>query len=225
MIAEVARTAPKALRTPTTVEETETEPAMLIGFDQNLAGESTHTSNERPAEEIADAADGRGTRHPRGDRHLPSLARQLAEVLEQHRMLEGRLSALLEAHPLSPLLISMPGVGVRTAATILTAVGDGSTFSIADRLASYAGLALATTSSGGSIRGEHAPRRGIRQLEGAMFLSAFAALSDPDSRTYYDRQRTSGKTHTQAILRPARRRINVLHAMLRDGAFYTPRRA
>jgi hypothetical protein len=55
-----------------------------------------------------------------------------------------------------------------------------------------------------------------------MFLSAFAALSDADSRTYYDRQRAGGKTHTQAILRLARRRINVLYAMLRDGAFYTP---
>ena len=56
-----------------------------------------------------------------------------------------------------------------------------------------------------------------------MFLSAFAALADPDSRAYYDKQRATGKTHTQAILRLARRRINVLYAMLRDGAFYTSR--
>lgn len=58
-----------------------------------------------------------------------------------------------------------------------------------------------------------------------MFLSAFAALHDPDSRTYYDRQRATGKTHTQAILRLARRRITVLSAMPRYGAFYTPRTA
>jgi hypothetical protein len=56
-----------------------------------------------------------------------------------------------------------------------------------------------------------------------MFLSAFAALSDPDPRAYHDRQRAAGKTHTQAILRLARRRINVLYAMLRDGAFYSSR--
>ena len=50
---------------------------------------------------------------------IPSLARQLTEILDQRRALEGQLGALLEADPLSGLLISVPGIGVRTAATIL----------------------------------------------------------------------------------------------------------
>ncbi len=62
-----------------------------------------------------------------------------------------------------------------------------------------------------------------RVLKRAMFLSAFAALHDPASRTYYDKCRARGKTHTQALLRLARQRINVLFAMLRDGTFYEPR--
>ncbi len=53
--------------------------------------------------------------------------------------------------------------------------------------------------------------------------SAFAALHDPASRTYYDRQRARGKTHAQALLRLARQRISVLFAMLRDGTFYETR--
>lgn len=32
-----------------------------------------------------------------------------------------------------------------------------------------------------------------------------------------------GKPHTQALLRLARQRVNVLFAMLRDGTFYEPR--
>ncbi|MEU0221389.1 IS110 family transposase, partial [Streptomyces sp. NPDC006265] len=76
----------------------------------------------------------------------------------------------------------------------------------------------------GSIHGEHAPRGGKRQLKRAMFLSAFACMNaDPASRTYYDKQRARGKTHTQALLRLARHRISVLFAMLRDGTFYEPR--
>lgn len=73
-----------------------------------------------------------------------------------------------------------------------------------------------------STHGEHATRGGNRQLKRAMFLSAFAALHDPASRTYYDRCRARGKTHTQALLRLARHRISVLFAMLRDGTFYEP---
>lgn len=137
--------------------------------------------------------------------------------------LEARIEDLLEAHPLSQVLTSMPGIGVRTAAVLLATVGDGSSFPSAGHLASYAGPAPATRQSGTSIHGEHAPRGGNRQLKRAMFLSAFAALHDPASRTYYDRCRARGKTHTQALLRLARHRTSVLFAMLRDGTFYEPR--
>jgi transposase len=154
---------------------------------------------------------------------VPSLAGQLAAVLGQRRTLEAQISDLLEAHPLSELLMSLPGVGIRTGATLLVTIGDGSAFATAGHLASYAGLAPVTRASGTSIRGEHAPHRGNRQLKRAMFLSAFAALHDPVSRVYYDKQRAANKTHTQALLRLARRRIDVLFAMLRNGTFYEPR--
>lgn len=92
----------------------------------------------------------------------------------------------------------MPGIGVRTGARILIEVGDGdgSTFPTAGHLAAYAGLAPATRSSGSSIRGEQPSRRGNKQLKPAFFLSAFAALSDPASRAYYDKKIAQGKHHT-----------------------------
>ncbi|MGW4689845.1 IS110 family transposase [Streptomyces sp. NPDC004244] len=155
---------------------------------------------------------------------VPSLAASLTAVHDQRRALEAQISSLLEAHPLHPVLTSMPGVGVRTAAVLLVTVGDGTGFPRAAHLASYAGLAPTTRSSGTSIHGEHAPRGGNWQLKRAMFLSAFACMNaDPASRTYYDRQRSRGKTHTQALLRLARQRISVLFAMLRDGTFYESR--
>ncbi|KUL47840.1 transposase [Streptomyces violaceusniger] len=155
---------------------------------------------------------------------IPSLAASLAAVHTQRRAMEAQINTLLEAHPLSPVLTSMPGVGVRTAAVLLVTVGDGTSFPTAAHLASYAGLAPTTKSSGTSIHGEHAPRGGNRQLKRAMFLSAFACMNaDPASRAYYDKQRARGKTHTQALLRLARQRISVLFAMLRDGTFYESR--
>ncbi|WP_189548270.1 IS110 family transposase, partial [Streptomyces gelaticus] len=111
---------------------------------------------------------------------VPSLAASLAAVHTQRRALEAQINALLEAHPLSPVLTSMPGVGVRTAAVLLVTVGDGTGFPTAAHLASYAGLAPTTRQSGTSIHGEHAPRGGNRQLKRAMFLSAFACMNaDP----------------------------------------------
>jgi transposase len=156
---------------------------------------------------------------------VPSLASSLRAVLDQHKLLEKRIQELLDEHPLSKVLTSMPGIGTRTGARVLIDVGDASAFPTAAHLASYAGLAPATRSSGSSIRGEQPSRRGNKQLKRAFFLAAFASLGDPASRAYYDKKISQGKRHTQALLCLARRRVDVLFAMLRDGTFYEPRPA
>lgn len=152
---------------------------------------------------------------------LPRLAEQLAAMRRQREEIAAEVERLVEAHPLSPVLTSMPGVGVRTAARLLTEV-TGKHFPTAGHLASYAGLAPVTRRSGSSIRGEHPSRRGNHVLKRALFLSAFAALRDPLSRAYYDRKIAEGKRHNEALIALARRRCDVLHAMLRDGTLYSP---
>ncbi|EFC80284.1 IS110 family transposase, partial [Parafrankia sp. EUN1f] len=151
---------------------------------------------------------------------IPSLARSLTAVHDQRKLLADRIAELLEAHPLSKVLTSMPGIGVRTAARILIDVGDASSFPTAGHLAAYAGLAPATRASGSSIRGEHPSRRGNKQLKRAFYLAAFASLREPPSRAYYDKKRAEGKHHVAALTCLARRRIDVLYAMLRNGTFY-----
>ncbi|MDX2707946.1 IS110 family transposase [Streptomyces sp. PA03-6a] len=180
---------------------------------------------ERLVEEIFAALDEQTVVVPGTDAAtliIPSLVSTLGSVLDQRKLLATRIEELLEAHPLSEVLISMPGIGVRTAARILIDVGDGSTFATAGHLAAYAGLAPVTRSSGSSIRGEHPARRGNKQLKRAFYLAAFASLSQPESRAYYDRKRREGKHHVAALVALARRRIDVLFAMLRDGTLYEP---
>lgn len=157
---------------------------------------------------------------------LPSLAVSLRTVLDQRAKLSGNIGELLDAHPLSQVLTSMPGIGVRTGARILAEIGDASAFPTAAHLAAYAGLAPVTRRSGSSIRGETPPRLGNRLLKRAFFLAAFASLADPASRAYYDRKIAEGKRHNQALICLARRRSDVIFAMLRNGKFYaqpTPR--
>lgn len=150
---------------------------------------------------------------------IPILAEQLATLTRQRDEVAAQVEALVEAHPLHKVLTSLPGVGVRTAARILTEV-VGKDFKDAAHLASYAGIAPVTRRSGTSIRGEHAPRGGNKRLKRALFLSAFASLNHPPSRAYYDRKRAQGKRHNQALIALARRRCDVLFAMLRDGTLY-----
>ena len=149
-------------------------------------------------------------------RVIGGVAAQLREVRTERDTLAAELEELLEAHPLAEVLTSMPGLGFRTALKILTIVGDGATFPTAGHLAAYAGLAPVTRRSGTSIKGETRSQRGNHALKSALFLSAFASLADPTSRAYYDRKRAAGKRHNAALICLARRRTDVIYAMLRD---------
>lgn len=151
---------------------------------------------------------------------LPKQAAALADLLDQRKVIAAEVDKALADHPLARVLISMPGVGVRTTARILVEVGDASSFPSAGHLAAYAGLAPVTRRSGTSIKGEHPARGGNKRLKNALFLSAFASLQNPESRAYYDRKRAQGKKHNAAIVCLARRRVDVMFAMLRDGTHY-----
>ena len=109
-------------------------------------------------------------------------------------------------------------------ARLLTEVA-AKAFASAAHLAAYAGLAPVTRRSGSSIRGEHPSRRGNKVLKRALFLSAFAALRNPISRAYYARKISQGKRHNQALIALARRRCDVMYAMMRDGTLYCPYRS
>jgi transposase len=150
---------------------------------------------------------------------LPQLAAQLAQLRASRAEVLAQVEKLVEAHPLHELLTSLPAVGVRTAARVITEV-VGKEFKTAGHLGSYSGLAPVTWRSGTSIRGDHSSKKGNKILKRAFFLSAFASLKDPVSREYYDRKRAEGKRHNQALIALARRRCDVLFAMLRDGTFY-----
>lgn len=99
---------------------------------------------------------------------ISSLAAQLELILAQRLEAEQQILALAEAHPLAAVIRSMPGMGVRTSARILTEV-VGKDFKDASHLASYAGIAPVDRKSGTSIKGSHVSRRGNKALKRVLF--------------------------------------------------------
>lgn len=94
-------------------------------------------------------------------------------------------------------------------------------FVSADHLAGYAGLAPAPRDSGKRTGNLHRPRRYNRQLQRVFYTSAQISIQhSPASKAFYDRKRAEGKRHRQAVLALARRRVNVLWAILRDEVAY-----
>ena len=108
----------------------------------------------------------------------------------------------------------MPGIGPRAGARILAEIGDGSAFANG-KVAAHADLAPATRQSGTTLAGETRSRRGNHRLKDAMFLAAFASRRDPASKAFYDHKRAEGKRHNAALICLARRRCDVILAILR----------
>jgi transposase len=154
-------------------------------------------------------------------RVIAELAEQLARVLTRRRVLEQEIDQAFFALPEAAILHSLPGIGPRLGARIAVEIGDIARFPTAAHLAAYAGLGPTPRQSGTSLRGNIASRHGNHRLKNALFLAAFASLRHPPSRTYYDRKRAEGKGHNQAVLCLARRRVDVLHAMLKHARPYS----
>ncbi len=149
-------------------------------------------------------------------RVIAELAVELDRIHTRRDALAAEIEEVFLAHPFGQVLVTLPGIGPRTGARILAEIGDGTRFANGSKLASYAGLAPVTRQSGTSIRGESQSRRGNHRLKNAMFLAAFASLRSTESKAFYDRKRAEGKKHNAAVICLARRRCDVILAMLRN---------
>lgn len=165
------------------------------------------------------------TRLP-GEAAIAHVVRDLAlELLGLHEKIH-ELDKLIEArfreHELAPVISSMPGIGPLLGAEFLAATGgDLSRFPSADRLAAFSGVAPVPRDSGNVNGNLHRPRRYHRGLQRVFYRSAMISIRTcPESRAFYDRKRAEKKTHKHAVLALARRRVNVLFAMIRDREIY-----
>jgi transposase len=159
-------------------------------------------------------------------RIVAELAGEILALKERIQNIDEELQKRFFAHPEARILISLPGMGPILGAEFLVAVGDICAYSSADRLAAYAGLVPAANDSGKRVGRHRRMRGGNKILKRVFYQSAFASLrSTPESRAFYDRKRAEGKKHTQALIALARRRVNVLWAMLRDGTTFESRSA
>ncbi|WP_435286437.1 IS110 family transposase [Streptomyces bacillaris] len=140
------------------------------------------------------------------------------KIAEVDRLIEDRF----REHELAEVITSLPGIGPLLGAEFVAATnGDMAFFATPDRLAGFAGLAPAPRDSGRVSGSLHRPKRYHRGLQRVFYTSALISIRNcAESRRFYDRKRAEGKRHTQAVLALARRRVNVLWALMRDGRCY-----
>lgn len=147
--------------------------------------------------------------------------RLIAGLNEQITDLEKEIESSFESHPDAKILRSLPGLGTVLGARMLAEFGDDRTRYVDARARrNYAGTSPITRASG-NHRVVLARYARNERLFNACYLWAFASLTaSPPARAYYDRHRSLGKSHNQALRALPNRLVGILHGCLRHGELY-----
>ena len=176
--------------------------AAHVAADALAAAQTQHTSV--PAEAVAASI-------------VADLAAQLLALDARISEVTGRITTTFRSHPQAAIIESLPGMGPILGAELIAAAGDLNGYPDAGRLASAAGLVPVPRDSGRRTGNLHRPMRYSRKLRRVFYLSAAASMMrEGPNRDFYLKKRGQGRGHVQALIALARRRVDVLWALLRD---------
>ncbi|MDD7203774.1 MAG: transposase, partial [Coriobacteriales bacterium] len=148
------------------------------------------------------------------------LAKRVSEAASECARLEAEISALLESDATYRCLLTVPGIGPRTASELVIGIDIGE-FASHDRLASYCGLAPRNRRSGTSVSSVTASRRGNKRLKNLLVFSCNSLIrSDNRFGAFYRKCRDRGMPHGKALKAVARKRLKVIYAIMRDRVPY-----
>ena len=148
------------------------------------------------------------------------LARRISEAAEEAARLDAEIAALLAEEATYGCLLTVPGIGPRTASELVISV-DISDFPDHDYLASYCGIAPRNRQSGTSLSSVCASRQGNKRLKNLLIFSCNSLVrSSCRFGEYYRRCRERGMCHGEALKATARKRLKVIYAIMRDKVPY-----
>lgn len=146
---------------------------------------------------------------------LDANLRLIDAVSEEVVQAERELRALFRGDDRIKRLTAIPGVGLITAATVVTEVWDITRFPSADRLCSWTGLTPSEHSSGEHTRRGHISKQGSRWLRWVLVEAAARPQADPGLRAFVDRIASRRGTKIARVAL-ARRLLTLSFYALRD---------
>ncbi|MFE5828302.1 IS110 family transposase [Streptomyces erythrochromogenes] len=190
-----------------------------------LAGRSVRNADTVAATAL-EAAQAQRTTLPGEDvaaQIVADLAGQVLALDDRIKRVDKQIRGAFRTHPQAEIIESMPGIGPILGAEFLVAAGDLAAYADAGHLASAAGLVPVPRDSGRRTGNMHRPKRYSRRLRRVFYLSAQTSMTrEGPNRDFYLRKHDEGCKHVQAVIALARRRVNVLWALLRDNRVFTP---
>lgn len=184
--------------------------AELVTTRRQLSQERTRCTNQ--AEQAGQALVVRIAR-----RRIKRLTAEIDLVEKEIRKLVAKHPVLAEKHQ---ILLSVPGVGPVTAATLLALMPELGTMT-GRQAAALVGVAPFDCESG-AFKGKRRIAGGRKALRDALYMAALVASRKNERLTpFYQRLCKAGKPPKLAIVATMRKLVTTLNAMLRDNKTWT----
>ena len=124
---------------------------------------------------------------------------------------------------LNPRMLTIPGIGEISAATILSEYGDIKNFSNSNKMLAFAGLDPSINQSGTLEYNGKMVKHGSGLLRYTIMNSAMAILRfSPEFYDYYLKKRSEGKCHRVALSHTTKKLIRVIYSLEKNDIDFNP---
>jgi transposase len=142
----------------------------------------------------------------------------LLQYQEHLSHLENKIDALAKEVEEFMIIQSIPGIGGKIAATVLSEIGEINRFNHAKKLVAFAGVDPSVFSSGKfTATTNRITKRGSKQLRHSLYLAVLCGLRNSRNkklREYYDKKREEGKPYRVAIVACINKLLHWIYALL-----------
>ncbi|MCK4966401.1 IS110 family transposase [bacterium] len=149
------------------------------------------------------------------------LLERVKHTTEYIAELEQKMSEFLDEVPCSKSLLSIKGVGIVTAASIVGEIGDFRDYRSAKALLKFAGMNLFEVSSGTHKGIKRISKRGRKLLRKILYYAALNTVRKHGiMHAYYTRLVLNGTVRTKAIVAVMRKLLIIMFALTKNNTLY-----
>ena len=135
--------------------------------------------------------------------------------------IEKQISTIIKE--LNPKMLTIPGLGEISAATILSEYGDISNFPTPGKMLAYAGLEPSVIESGTLQSNGKMVKHGSSHLRYSIMNISMTILKySPTFYDYYLKKRSEGKCHRVALSHVSKKLIRVIYSLEKNNANFDP---
>ena len=157
---------------------------------------------------------------------ISSIKLQIKRIQGEINKLETELQDILKANATKEMgqLMSIPGIGKKTAAMLMVYSNMYRNFEDYRQFIAYVGLCPVHRQSGTSVKGRsYISKKGNKMLRNHLFMCSFtASVHNPQCKALYDRLVGKGKSKKLALIAVANKLIKQSFGVIKNDLIYDP---